>query len=65
MTDASQESEAKTLYKEGFALFVKGQVDEAIGRYDHFHPGRELPVLPGGKTVQGGLYLRQVTLDGL
>jgi tetratricopeptide (TPR) repeat protein len=26
-------SEAKALYKEGFALFVKGQVEEAIGRY--------------------------------
>ncbi len=33
MTDASQESEAKSLYKEGFALFVKGEVAEAIGRY--------------------------------
>ena len=27
------QSEAKAIYKEGFALFVKGAVDEAISRY--------------------------------
>jgi tetratricopeptide (TPR) repeat protein len=33
MTDASQESKAKEIYKEGFSRFVKGELEEAIARY--------------------------------
>ena len=35
MTDLSDEekSKAKSTYKEGFALFVKGQLEDAISRY--------------------------------
>ena len=32
-SDASESSEAKSIYKEGFSLFVKGEVDAAIARY--------------------------------
>lgn len=31
--ESTDASEAKTLYKEGFSLFVKGEVDAAIARY--------------------------------
>ncbi len=30
---AEKKSEAKSIYKEGFGFFVKGQLEEAIGRY--------------------------------
>ena len=35
MTEAANpdESRAKAIYKEGFALFAKGQVEQAIARY--------------------------------
>lgn len=33
MTEAESEPEAKRIYKEGFGLFVKGEVSEAIARY--------------------------------
>jgi tetratricopeptide (TPR) repeat protein len=32
-SDTSEASEAKSIYKEGFSLFVKGDVDAAIARY--------------------------------
>ena len=32
-TPSNVQSEAKAIYKEGFALFVKGEVDDAISRY--------------------------------
>lgn len=31
--EAASVSPAKSIYKEGFALFVKGELDEAIARY--------------------------------
>ncbi len=33
LTPEEQKSQAKSIYKEGFAFFVKGQLDDAIGRY--------------------------------
>ena len=31
--ESKENSQAKAIYKEGFGLFVKGQLEEAIARY--------------------------------
>jgi len=52
MSDSESEkiSEARKIYKDGFGLFVKGEVDEAIARY------REaLEVDPGLSIAWNGL----------
>ena len=51
-SDASDTPDAKAIYKEGFALFVKGEVDAAIDRYrDALEVDAELSIAWNGLSI--------------